>query len=507
MRKKIVNLETISAIASKLRAKSKTIVLCHGVFDLLHVGHIKHLKKAKSFGDKLVVTITADKFVDKGPGKPIFNQKLRAEAIAALEMVDFVAINENATAIKPIKLIKPNIYCKGKDYKNPKDDVTGEIKNEQKEIKKFHGKIIFTEEQTFSSSRLINSETDFYSNKHKKNIKQIKKKYKFESIKKAFDKFSKLKILVIGETIIDQYNFCEAIGKSGKEPILVLKEKNSENYLGGVLAIAKNLNQFSKKITILSMLGENKEYLGEIKKDLPKNIKTKFFYKKNSPTIMKKRFVDNTSNSKVLGIYNLNDDNLNETETRLLNNYLKKEIKKYDLVVVSDYGHGLISKSSAKIICKYSKFLALNAQVNAFNIGYHTMKNYVNFNTLIINEKEIRHEMRDRISKVEDLMISLSKDRNVENLIVTMGSEGSILYNSKQKKFFSAEAYANKIIDKTGAGDTMLTMVGLSLKVKLDSDLSLLMSSLCAAQSLESLANKKSVNKISMLKTLENILK
>ena len=151
------------------------------------------------------------------------------------------------------------------------------------------------------------------------------------------------------------------------------------------------------------MLGENKEYLGEIKKDLPKNIKTKFFYKKNSPTITKKRFVDNTSNSKVLGIYNLNDDNLNENEIKIFNNYLKKEVVKYDLVIVSDYGHGLISKSSAKIICKYSKFLALNAQVNAFNIGYHTMKNYVNFNTLIINEKEIRHEMRDKISKVDEI--------------------------------------------------------------------------------------------------------
>ena len=312
---------------------------------------------------------------------------------------------------------------------------------------------------------------------------------------------------MIGETIIDQYNFCEAIGKSGKEQILVLKELNTENYLGGVLAIAKNLSQFTKKITVLSMLGEKKEYLKEIKKDLPKNIKTKFFLKKNSPTIVKKRFVDHVNNSKVLGIYNLNDDNFSPREIKFFNQYLKKELGKYDLVVVSDYGHGLISKSSAKLICKYSKFLALNAQVNAFNIGYHTMKNYVNFNTLIINEKEIRHEMRDKNSKVEKLMISLSKERNVENLIVTMGNRGSVLYNKKTKKFFSIDDYAKKVLDKIGAGDTMLAMIGLSLKIKLDSDLSLLMSSLCAAQSLESLANKSTVNKISMLKTLENIFK
>ncbi len=503
MTNKIVNLETISSLIPK----SQSVVLCHGVFDLLHVGHIKHLKKAKSLGDKLVVTITADNFVNKGPGKPIFNQRLRAEALSALEMVDFVAVNESLTAIEPIKLIKPKIYCKGIDYKNSKDDITGEITNEQKELKRIGGKIFFTEEQTFSSSRLINSETDFYSDKHKKNLRNIKKKYTFDVLKKAFDNFAKLKVLVIGETIIDQYNFCEAIGKSGKEPILVLKELNTENYLGGVMAIAKNLSQFTKKITVLSMLGEKKEYLKEIKKDLPKNIKTKFFLKKNSPTIVKKRFVDHVNNSKVLGIYNLNDDNFSPREIKHFNHYLKKELGKYDLVVVSDYGHGLISKSSAKLICKYSKFLALNAQVNAFNIGYHTMKNYVNFNTLIINEKEIRHEMRDKNSKVEKLMISLSKERNVENLIVTMGSKGSVLYSKKTKKFFSVDAYAKKVLDKIGAGDTMLAMIGLSLKIKLDSDLSLLMSSLCAAQSLESLANKSTVNKISMLKTLENIFK
>ena len=84
----------------------------------------------------MVVTITADKFVNKGPGRPVFNQSLRSEAIAALETVDFVAINDNATAINPIKLIKPNIYCKGKDYKNSKEDITGEIKNEIREVKK-----------------------------------------------------------------------------------------------------------------------------------------------------------------------------------------------------------------------------------------------------------------------------------------------------------------------------------------------------------------------------------
>jgi rfaE bifunctional protein kinase chain/domain len=471
------------------------------------VGHIKHLEKAKELGDKLVVTITSDRYVNKGPGRPIFNQKLRSESIAALECVDYVAINDNKTAVEPIKFIKPNIYCKGKDYKDSKNDVTGEIKNELNLLKKFKGEVVFTEELTFSSSRIINKSTDYYSLRHKKNIKKISKVTNFIKIKKIIDDFKKIKILVIGETIIDQYNFCEAIGKSGKEPIMVLRETEKEQYLGGVLGIARHLSELARRIMVISMLGEKKEYLQDIKKALSKNIKTQFIYKKNSPTIVKKRYVDHISKYKVFGMYNFNDEILNKKNELTFNKILKKELKKYDLVIVSDYGHGFISKKSANIICRNSKFLALNTQINASNIGYHTIKNYKNFNTLIINEKEIRHEMRDKASKVESLMTLLAKEKNIKNLIVTMGRSGSVLYNKEKNKFFYADAYANNVVDKTGAGDTMLAVIALCIKFNIDSNISLLISSLAAAQSVENMGNKYSINKINMLKSLETILK
>ena len=507
MKNKIYNLTDLKKIIQKERKKNKNIVHCHGVFDLLHVGHIKHLKKAKELGDKLVVTLTPDRYVNKGPGRPVFNQSLRSEAIAALDAVDYVAVNDTATAVHPIKLIKPNIYCKGKDYKNLNDDITGEIKNELKEIKKIKGRVIFTEELTFSSSRLINKSTNFFSPKQKKIIRKINKSFNFKEIKKNIDNFSKLKILVIGETIIDQYNFCEAVGKSGKEPILVLKEIQKDQYLGGVLSIARNLSQFSKKITVLSMVGEKKEHLNDINKNLPKNIKTKFIYKKNSPTIVKKRYVDSISQSKIIGIYNINDEILNKKDEIIFNKLLTKEIGKNDLVIVSDYGHGLISKKSANLICKKSKFLALNAQVNASNIGYHTIRNYNNFNTLIINEREIRHEMRDKINNLNTLIKNLSKEKNIKNLIVTRGGRGSVLFNKNKKKFFFGDAYATNIVDKIGAGDTMLSLIAPCLKLKIDINISLLISSLAAAQSVEDFGNKTSIKKLDILKSLENILK
>jgi bifunctional ADP-heptose synthase (sugar kinase/adenylyltransferase) len=182
-------------------------------------------------------------------------------------------------------------------------------------------------------------------------------------------------------------------------------------------------------------------------------------------------------------------------------------IPKYDLVIVSDYGHGLISKRTANIICKLSKYLALNAQINAANVGYHSMRNYKNINCVIINANEIRHEMRNRNDKLEVLMRRLSFNQNIENLIVTRGNEGAILYNKKNKKTNYCDAYAKVAVDKIGAGDAMLSIIALCLKSGFDKDLALITSSLAAAKSVETIGNKDSINKITILKTLENILK
>jgi len=505
--KKIFTIDDLENIIIRLKKKKKKIVLCHGVFDLLHIGHIKHFKEAKNLGDVLVVTLTPDKFVNKGPGKPTFNEKLRLEAIAALDVVDFVSLNTSPNAVKVIQKLKPKIYCKGPDYKNYKNDISAQIKNETNAVKKIGGKTIYTNDITFSSSKLLNQYAEIYNDQQKFIIKRIKKEYRFSQIKNLVENFSKLKILIIGETIIDQYVFCDALGKSGKEPVLVLRDKETEEYLGGAAAISRHVSPFCKKASLLSMVGEKGEYLQYIKKKLPKNITFNYIKKSSSPTIIKKRFIDSVNKNKILGVYKINDETLNQKDEKLFNNMLKKEIPNYDLVIVSDYGHGLISKQSANLICKLSKYLALNAQVNAANIGYHSMKNYKNINCVIINEGEIRHEMRNKNDKIELLMKLLSNKQNIKNLIVTRGSNGALLFNKSKKKFNSCEAFAKLPVDKVGAGDAMLSIIALCLKSELSKDLTLLIGSLAAAQSVESIGNKESVNKIKILKSIENILK
>ena len=210
---------------------------------------------------------------------------------------------------------------------------------------------------------------------------------------------------------------------------------------------------------------------------------------------------------KLLGVYSVNDRELNIREENSLKKKIFNKIKKNTLLIISDYGHGFISKKLAKQICLKSNNVFLNAQLNAANIGYHTLKNYNNFNSLIINESELRHEFKDRYSDIKKLMLNLVKILKVKNILVTRGANGAICYNLSSKKFFEAPAYASKVIDKVGAGDTLLAIFSICIFSKLDIEMSLFIASIAAALSVESIGNSKSINRLTLLKIIESFLK
>jgi len=152
---KIVELEELGKILQDLRSKGKKIVLCHGCFDLMHPGHIKYFQAASKMGDVLIVTVTPDIYVDKGPDRPVFNQYLRADSIAALECVDYVAINKWPTAEETLRLLKPDIYVKGQEFKDL-EDKTGKLQKEYEIIQEIGSQVKFTDEIVFSSTDLLN---------------------------------------------------------------------------------------------------------------------------------------------------------------------------------------------------------------------------------------------------------------------------------------------------------------------------------------------------------------
>ena len=503
---KIINIDNLAKITKQLKKKKKKIVLCHGVFDLLHIGHIKHFQEAKKNGDILIVTLTADEYVNKGLNRPYFNNFLRAESLAAINVIDYVAINNEPTAINIIKKIKPDIYFKGDEYKMEDQDITGMIKKEKYEIKKIGGQMKYSEELTFSSSTILNKYGSNFTSNQKSLIEKLKKKFNFLQIKKTVDNFHNLKILIVGETIIDEYVFCEALGKSGKEPVLVFKDFGREKYLGGVLAIARHLSSFCKNLSVLSMIGSNHEEKNFINKNIEKNIKMTFIQKKNSPTIIKKRYIDRVDNRKVFGIYSLNDTLISTQEEGKILEELKKIKNKYDVIIVADYGHGMISQKIANFISNSKTFLTLNAQINSTNVGLHSIDKYKKINSLVINAGELRHEMNQREGDIVDLAKKYKKIKNCKYLSVTQGKQGAFIIDEKSK-VFSCPAFLTEAKDKIGAGDAFLSLISLCHYKKIDSNLSIYLASLAAAKSADTIGNKAPIKKNEILKIISHSLK
>jgi bifunctional ADP-heptose synthase (sugar kinase/adenylyltransferase) len=297
------------------------------------------------------------------------------------------------------------------------------------------------------------------------------------------------------------------MGKSGKEPLLVFKDQGEKNYIGGILAVAKNISDFCSEIKILTYLGENAEYLNFIKKKLSKNIIFNYINKKNGCTIVKKRYLDQLNHTKLFAIYNLNEYSLDKNEENKFLKLINKNIKNYDLVIVSDYNHGLITNKIAKLICKKSNFLSLNAQVNSSSTGYHTLQKYKNIDFLIINESEIRQEFRDKENNIMILIKKLSKNNKIKILVVTQGKSGAILFDSKNNKFFQYPALTDKIVDKVGAGDSMLSIMSIFAKVKSDLNLTLLLGSIASANSIMNISNSSFINSNKILKTITHMIK
>ena len=256
IKKKIYPLDQLNEISVNKTKNNKKIILCHGTFDLLHAGHFRHFQDSKNLGDILFVTITSDKYINKGPGRPIFNQYLRAEMIASLSYVDYVGIVDDPSAIPSIRKIKPDIYVKGVDYKDKKSDLTKKIIEEEKEVKKHGGVLRFTNNISFSSSSLINKNIFSYE----KNLSKILENYKsvgFSYFVSLIEKIKNLKVMIIGDSIIDEYIYTDTLGKSAKESILATLKKMSKSFWRINCGTANNISDFCKNVFLVTTIGSS----------------------------------------------------------------------------------------------------------------------------------------------------------------------------------------------------------------------------------------------------------
>lgn len=506
---KIINsLDELSGIIKEHKENGDVVVHCHGVFDVVHVGHIKYLQEAKSFGDILVVTVTPDKYVNKGPNRPVFTEQLRLEVLAALEYVDYVALNCWATATETIKLLKPNIYIKGPDYKDLSKDRTKGIFAEKDAIESVGGELQFTSGAVFSSSSIINNNVQFspFSAELKSYLERFSDKYTFGDVMEYLDKMTNLKVLVIGESIIDDYHYCSTLGKAGKEPILAVNYVRQERFVGGALAVANHLAQLSNNVTLVSFLGKNREHEDFIIANLNPKINAQLLSLADGPTIVKRRFLEIYPLQKLFEVYEMGNDEGCDEDSNKLCQQLNDLLEDYDVVVVADYGHGMMSSKAINLLCNKASFLSVNTQVNAGNQGFNTISKYPKADFISISGKELLLDARTKKSSFEELVQKLSKALGTKEVVITKGRDGILCYSSKEG-FCSIPSWNTSFVDRVGAGDAVLSITSLLAKLGAPLDILGLVSNAVGYQMVGVAGNKKSINVSNLLRMIEYALK
>ncbi|MDP3920153.1 MAG: PfkB family carbohydrate kinase [Candidatus Omnitrophota bacterium] len=506
IKEKIFEIDRIDGELDAARSQGKKVVQCHGVFDLLHIGHIRHLNRAKKMGDVLVVSITPDRFVNKGPHRPAFPDQLRAEAIAALDCVDYVVINNWPKAIEAIKLIKPDMYVKGRDYRDAAKDHTGGILEEESAVQSIGGKLVFTDEIEFSSTSLINQHLGVFPKEVTQYLTDFAKRYSSDDVIGFIKQEQPLKVLVIGEAIVDEYQYCEAIGKSSKEPMLAVKRLSTEKFAGGILAVANHVANFCDEVGLVTMLGTRHSQEEFIREKMNEKIHNVFLYREDSPTIVKRRFVESYFFTKMMELYEINDGLLTVEDNRALCKALEAEVPRYDVVIVVDFGHGLMSSDAVKVICDKAKFLAVNAQSNAGNIGYQTILKYPRADYICMAENEIRMEARDRRGDLRQMIIDLAKKVKCERITVTRGKNGCLCY-CREEGFSEVPAFAGQVLDRMGAGDSFLSLTSGLVARKVPTEVVGFVGNVTGAQAVATVGHRRSVERAPLFKHIESLLK
>ncbi|MDP6389506.1 MAG: PfkB family carbohydrate kinase [Alphaproteobacteria bacterium] len=457
-RDRIKTVAELAEISRHARDQGQTVVLAHGVFDLLHLGHVRHLEAARRLGDVLIVTVTADSFVKKGPGRPVFPQTIRAEMLAALGYVDWTGINNAPTAESLIEAIEPDIYVKGKEYANVEDDVTGMIGIEREIAEKHGGRLVFTDEVTFSSSGLINEYFDIHDPEARAFLDDLRHNDGSDRVLGLLDRLAGLKVLMIGETIIDEYDYVDTIGKPSKESIIAALYRDREVFAGGVIAAANHLAGFCDDVEVVTYLGgpESQEFL--VNEHLHPNIALKPYFQDKRPTVRKRRFVEESTLRKLFEVYYMDDSLLDDALGADIADYVAARCGDFDVVIVCDFGHGLMVKPVIEAVEDNARFLAINVQANAGNMGYSVVTKYRRADYLCVGEGEARLAVHDKNEDMESIISKrLPESVRCGRIAVTLSGRGSLCW-SRDDGVTHVPAFAHTPVDTIGAGDAFLAV-------------------------------------------------
>jgi len=502
--RKNISFDDAGRFFAKAKSEGKKIVQCHGTFDLLHPGHIMHFEEAKALGDILVVTVTAEKHVNKGPGRPYFNDALRVKYLSSLEYVDYVVVVPFPAACEAIECVQPHVYCKGKEYENPHIDVTGNIHDDINTVERLGGKVHYVGSVVFSSTKLLNNHFEVHPPQMKEFCKKLAIKYTPNRFREIVDGFRDLKVLIIGDVIFDRYSSVKVQGLTSKNRIISARVLSEETQAGGALAVLRHVKQFTSNVKFIGLVG-TEEWVDPTLAKYVSLDEDEIIRSPDFTTIVKQRFVEPLSEGKELSkLFAINvieeqysDEKIQVLASDIIGNY----IKDYDLVMVMDFGHGFMQEKVRELVQEKAPFLALNCQTNSYNHGFNIIdRQYRRADSFSLDESELTLVCGRRNINFCEEVKKLQHKLSARYGWLTRGATDTIGIKTGEPDC-ECMPFEQSIIDTVGAGDAFCSVASLAAVKSLPIDIATFMGQLAGAQAVRIIGNADSIKKDKFLKS------
>lgn len=457
---KILTIDQLQMLVGS-RPREKKVIMCHGTFDVVHPGHIRHMIYAKSKADILIASLTADEHIAKADIRPYVPEELRALNLAALEMVDYVIIDREKTPLKNLQIIQPDFFAKGYEY------TAGIVHHKTREeiniLESYGGEMIFTPgDIVYSSSALIEMAPPSIAVEKLMTVMEAEG-LSFNQLREALDKLKGIKVHVVGDTIVDSYTYCSMIGGMTKTPTMSVRLDKRVDFTGGAAVVAKHLSSAGAEVTFSTVLGED-SFKDFVLDDLKSSGVTVL------PIIDETRPTTN-KNAIVAESYRLLK--IDSVDNRSISDKIVEKLKKQinltssQAVVFSDFRHGIFNKETISSLSSVIPNGALKVADSQVASRWGNILEFKNFDLIAPNEREARFSLGDQDSVLRPLALELYKRAGCKTLLLKCGRRGLIVYRSQiaedYRSFFVIESFADKVIDAVGAGDALLAYSTLAM--------------------------------------------
>ena len=442
------------------RPRRRSVIMCHGTFDIVHPGHLRHLAYAKEKADLLIASVTADEHIMKANFRPYVPQELRAANLAALEFVDFVIIDPNPTPIQHMQVLQPDYFAKGYEYFA--NGVPPRTREEMDTLATYGGEMVFTPgDVVYSSSALIDAQPPNLG------IEKLlalmdSEGFDFGDLRRAVSGLSGIRVHVVGDTIVDSYSQCSLLGAAAKSPTFSVKHDLTERYPGGAAVVAKHLRAAGAQVTFSTVLGEDD--LGRyVLEDLEESeIRVIPFIDSTRPTTHKERFI--ADGYKLLQVDRVDNRTISERAQQFLKNAL--HTTRADVVIFSDFRHGIFNGLTIGSLNEAIPTGAIKVADSQVSNRWGNILDFTDFDLLTPNEREARFALGDQDSVVRPLASELFRRARCRYLILKLGERGLIGYRSPgphPREFFTVDSFVDRLVDPIGAGDALLSYAALAL--------------------------------------------